>query len=136
MRLLISLLLLTLFLPVATHAQKKDSIDLFIADQMEQQGITGLSIGIVKNGKVIKAMGYGLANIELNVLASEKTVYKIASISKHLVATGIMKLEQDGKLKVSDPITKFINGAPSSWSSITIRHLLNQYPPDELHICI
>ena len=92
---------------------------------MKQQGIVGLSIGIVKNGKVIKAKGYGQANIELDIPASEKTVYKIASISKQFIAVGIMKLVQEGKLKVSDPITKFIKDAPAKWNSITIRHLLN-----------
>ena len=52
---------------------------------MKQQRITGLSIGIVRNGQVIKAKGYGQANIELNAPASEKTVYKTASISKQLL---------------------------------------------------
>lgn len=55
-----------------------------------------LSIGIIKNGKVIKAKGYGQANIELNVAASEKTIYKIGSVSKQFVAVGIMRLVQNG----------------------------------------
>jgi CubicO group peptidase (beta-lactamase class C family) len=118
-------LLLTLsFLPLTTVAQQ-DSIDAFIARQMKQQGIIGLSIGIVNNGKVIKAKGYGQANIELNAPASEETIYKIGSISKQFIAVGIMKLAEDGKLKLSDPIVKFIKDAPAKWNSITIRHLLN-----------
>ena len=125
MRQFIFFLFLTLFfLPLATIAQQ-DSIDVFIITQMKQQGIVGLSIGIVKNGKVFKAKGYGQANIELNIPASEKTVYKIGSVSKQFIAVGIMKLVQGGKLKVSDPITKSIKGAPAKWNSITIRHLLN-----------
>lgn len=118
------LLISSLFSSFASVAQQ-DSIDVFIAKQIKQQGIVGLSIGIVRNGKVVKAKGYGLANIELNVFASEKTVYKIASLSKQFVAAGIMKLVQEGRLKVSDPVTKFIKGAPPKWNSITIRHLLN-----------
>ena len=103
---------------------------------MKHQGIIGLSIGIVKNGKVIKAKGYGQANIELNIPASEKTVYKIGSISKQFIGVGIMKLVQEGKLELSDPITQFIKDAPAKWNSITIRHLLNHTsglpldPPD------
>jgi len=119
------LLYLTLFLLPLTTIAQQDSIDVFIANKMTQQGIVGLSIGIVKNGKVIKAKGYGKSNIELNVSASEKTVYKIASISKQFIAIGILKLIEEGKLKVSDPITKFIKDAPTTWNSITIRHLLN-----------
>lgn len=118
------LFVISLFLSFVTVAQQ-DSIDVFIAKQMKQQGIVGLSIGLVKNGKVVKAKGYGLANIELNVFASEQTVYKIGSISKQFVAVGIMKLVQDARLKVSDPVTKFIKDAPAKWNPITIRHLLN-----------
>lgn len=118
------LFLALFFLPFTTIAQQ-DTIDVFISNLMKQQGIIGLSIGIIKNGKVIKAKGYGLANIELNVPASEKTVYKIGSISKQFVAVGIMKLVQEGKLKVSDPVTKYIKDAPAKWNAITIRHLLN-----------
>jgi len=118
------LFLILFFLPLSTIAQQ-DSIDVFISSQMKQQGIIGLSIGIVKNGKVIKAKGYGQANVELNIPASEKTVYKIGSVSKQFIAVGVMKLVQEGKLKLSDPVTKFIKDAPASWNSITIRHLLH-----------
>lgn len=104
---------------------QEDSIDVFIAGQMKQQGIVGVSVGVVRNGRVVKAKGYGLANIELNVPASEKTVYKIASVSKQFVAAGIMKLVQEKKLSISDPVTKYIKGAPAKWNSITVRHLLN-----------
>jgi len=119
------ILFLSLFLLSLTTIAQQDSIDSFITKQMKQQGIVGLSIGVVKNGKIIKAKGYGQANIELGIPASEKSVYKIASVSKQFVAVGIMKLVQEGKLKVSDPITKFVKGAPAKWNSITIRHLLN-----------
>ncbi len=118
------LFLAAISLPVSVIAQQ-DSIDVFITHQMKQQGIMGLSIGVVKNGKVIRAKGYGLANIELNNAATEKTAYKIASLSKQFIAVGIMKLAEQGKLKVSDPITKFIKNAPAKWNSITIRDLLN-----------
>jgi CubicO group peptidase (beta-lactamase class C family) len=119
------ILFVTLIFLSFTAIAQQDSIDVFITNQMKQQGIIGLSIGIIKNGKVIKAKGYGQANIELNVPASEKTIYKIGSISKQFIAVGIMKLIQEGKLKLSDPITKFIKDAPAKWNFITIRHLLN-----------
>ncbi len=118
-------LFLTLFFLPSTTIAQQDSIDVFITNRMKEQGIVGLSVGIVKNGKVVKAKGYGLANIELNIPASEKTVYKIASISKQFIAVGIMKLVQEGRLRLSDPITKYIKNAPAKWNSITIRHLLN-----------
>ena len=116
---------LLFFIAAITTRAQTDSIDLFINNQLKQQGIVGLSLGIVKNGKIIKAKGYGYANLELKTPASERTVYKIASVSKQFVAAGIMKLVQEGTLNVSDPITKFIKDAPANWNAITIHHLLN-----------
>ncbi|HJP62554.1 MAG TPA: serine hydrolase domain-containing protein [Mucilaginibacter sp.] len=123
-RVIILLFLGITFSPLCTVAQE-DRIDQFIVQQMKTQGIPGLSIGVVTNGKVVKAKGYGLANLELNVPASEKSIYKIGSVSKHFIAVAIMKLAEDHQLNLADPVSKFINGAPLSWEKITIRNLLN-----------
>jgi CubicO group peptidase (beta-lactamase class C family) len=125
MKPLIFTLYLALFFSPFTTVAQEDNIDVFLNNQIQQQGIIGLSIGIVKGGKIIKAKGYGLANIELNVPATENTVYKIGSLSKQFIAVGIMKLVQEGKLKISDPVANYLNDSPEKWNSITIRHLLN-----------
>jgi CubicO group peptidase (beta-lactamase class C family) len=114
-----------LVVPGAKLNAQVQKIDSFINQQMKQQGIVGLSIGIVKNGKLLMAKGYGYANVEYKVPASEHSVYKLASVSKHMVATGIMLLAQERNLDLSDPITKFFNDAPASWNQVTVRHLLN-----------
>ena len=114
------------FLLISTFVNaQQDSIDRFLEKQIKEQRIVGLSIGIIKNGKLMKAKGYGSANLEHNVPATENTVYKLASVSKQMVATGIMKLVQEGKLKLTDKVTKFYKDAPAAWDKITIRHLLN-----------
>jgi hypothetical protein len=51
-------------------------------------------LAVVKEGKIIKAEGYGLANVEHNVAAKPETVYKIGSVSKQFLSTGIMLLVQ------------------------------------------
>lgn len=122
-RLLIVLLLA--FFVSGNLAAQHEKIDSFITRQMKEQGINGLSIAIVKNGKVFLTKGYGLANVELNAKASANTVYKIASISKQFIALAVMRLVQEKKLSLSDPVSKFIIDAPESWKSITIRHLLH-----------
>lgn len=73
----------------------------------------------------MKAKGYGNANLEHGVRASEKTVYKLGSVSKQMVATAIMKLVENGKVSLQDPVNRFFNDAPRHWNAITIRHLLN-----------
>lgn len=103
----------------------QDAIDKYIQSQIEQEKITGISVGIVKNGEVVKVKGYGKANIEHNIPASENTVYKLASVSKQFIATAIMKMIEDRKISLQDPVNKFFKDAPSQWNKITIRHLLN-----------
>ena len=68
--------------------------------------------------------GYGVADRKTNTPATPETVYKIASVSKQFIATGIMLLVQEGRLGVDDPVKKFIADVPAAWTRITIRHLL------------
>ena len=112
---------LLLTLSVAVQA---DKVDDYVKAQMERQHIPGISIVVIKDQKIIKSMGYGLANVELNVAATPDTVYKIGSVSKQFIATGILLLIQDGKISLDDNVGKFLDGTPDAWKPITIRHLL------------
>lgn len=112
---------LLLALSVAVQA---DKVDDYVKSQMERQHIPGISIVVIKDQKIIKSAGYGLANVELNVAATPETVYKIGSVSKQFIATGILLLIQDGKISLDDNVSKFLEGAPDAWKPITIRHLL------------
>jgi D-alanyl-D-alanine carboxypeptidase len=122
-RKLFSLLIVFLLLPQTT-AVRADNVDDYVKAEMQKQRIPGLSLAVVKEGKVIKAEGYGLANVELNVPARPETVYKIASVSKQFIATGIMLLLQEGRIGLDDKVGKYLDGTPESWNGVTIRHLL------------
>jgi CubicO group peptidase (beta-lactamase class C family) len=102
-----------------------DATDDFVRAEMKRQNIPGLSLAVVKDGVVIKAAGYGVADLKTKAPATPETVYKIASVSKQFIATGIMLLVQQGRLGVDDSVRKFIQGTPASWNRITIRHLLS-----------
>jgi CubicO group peptidase (beta-lactamase class C family) len=101
-----------------------DTVDLFVAAEMSRQHIPGLSLAVVRAGKVIKAQGYGTADLEHEIPVTPQTVFKIGSVSKQFLATGIMLLVQDGRLSVEDPIVTHFAGAPESWGGITLRHFL------------
>jgi CubicO group peptidase (beta-lactamase class C family) len=101
-----------------------DRTDEFIAAEMKRQGIPGLALVVVKEGSIVKAKGYGFANIKAKTPVTPQTVFKIGSVSKQFIATGIMLLVGDGRLRVDDPVGKYLDGAPASWSGITVRHLL------------
>lgn len=109
---------------VAAAGIHADEVDDFLRAEMKRQNIPGLSLAVLQHGKIIKSQGYGLANRTLNTPAAPDTVYKIASVSKQFIATGIMVLAQDGRLSVDDIVRKHLPDAPDAWSAITIRHLL------------
>ena len=114
-------------LPRALHqaaVAPVDRTDEYVRGEMERQKIPGLSLVVLKDGKIVKAAGYGVADRKANTPATPETVYKIGSISKQFIATGIMLLAQDGKLRVDDLVSKYLPDTPEAWSAITIRHLL------------
>lgn len=100
------------------------SIDEYIRAEMERQHVPGLSLAIVRDGKVVKAEGYGVANIEHDIPVRPETVFKIGSVSKQFIAVGVLLLVQDGKLSLDDPVSKYFTDAPETWRGITIRHLI------------
>ena len=117
-----SLAFVLLLLAVPARA---DTVDNYIAHRLKSDHIPGLSLVVIRNGKVIKSRGYGLANVELNVRADENTVYPIASVTKQFVATGILLLKQDGKIGLEDKVAGYLDDAPAVWKDVTIRQLLN-----------
>jgi D-alanyl-D-alanine carboxypeptidase len=101
-----------------------DAVDDYIEKQLKQNNLPGLSLAVVRDGKIEKARGYGLADVELSVPATEHTVYQWASVTKQFTATAIMLLVADGKLSLSDSIAQHYAKSPAAWSNVTIRHLL------------
>jgi CubicO group peptidase (beta-lactamase class C family) len=87
--------------------------------------VPGLSIAIVKQRKVVKILGYGFSNLEDNTAATPATVYRIGSVSKQFLAAGMMLLVEEGKVRLDDPVSKFIDQTPLTWKDITVRKLLS-----------
>lgn len=113
-----------LILLAASVIAQADKVDDYVKAEMQRQHIPGVSIAVVKDGKIIKAEGYGLANVELNVAARPETVYQIGSVSKQLIAAGVLLLIQDGKVRLEDKLSQYLEGTPETWKDITVRHLL------------
>jgi len=89
--LLVSLLIST-SVPV-----RADVVDEYVKAQMQTLHIPGLSIAVVEKGRLIKAAGYGLANMETDTPATPETVYKIASLSKQFLAAAVMLLVEEAR---------------------------------------
>lgn len=103
---------------------QEDAVDRFLRTEMRRQNIPGLALAVVRNGTVIKSAGYGLADIDQRRAVAPDTVFKIASVSKQFIATGVMLLAQEGRLRTEDPVSLYLREAPPGWAGITIHHLL------------
>lgn len=101
-----------------------DQVDEYVKQQMRELHIPGLSLAVLKEGRIVKASGYGMANVETNSLATPETVYKTASLSKPFIAAAILLLMQEGQIGLDDKVSKYLEGSPETWKEITVRHLL------------
>lgn len=111
-------------LSVQPAAIARDTVDRFVVAEMARMHVPGVSLAIVRGGRIVKAEGYGVADLEHQIPVRAHTVFKIGSVSKQFLATGIMLLAQDGRLAIDDPISKYVAGTPESWREITVRHFL------------
>ena len=107
-----------------TSPSTGDRIDEFVRAEMQRQRVPGVAIAVVKDGSAIKAQGYGQANVEHNVPVGPETIFESGSLGKQFTAVAVMLQVEDGRLALSDPLTKFFPDAPAAWRPITIRHLL------------
>ncbi len=105
---------------------RADWIDNFVKKEIIKRKIPGLSLAVIRDGKVIKATGYGFADLENKVPAAKDTVYEIGSISKQFAAEAVMLLVEENKINLDDSINKYLPAnAPETWQKITVRNLLN-----------
>lgn len=117
------------FLLVASGAGfAQDSYEVFIPiieKARLESGAPGISVAIVRGDRLVWSRGFGQADLENSVPAQADTVYRIASISKSIAATAVMRLVEQGKVGLNDTIWKYMPAYPKQGdNTITIRHLL------------
>jgi CubicO group peptidase (beta-lactamase class C family) len=123
--LLLALLLMCCLPAVAqlTPSQTK-AVDELITSYASEHHVPGLSVAVVQNGRAVMAQGYGFADVENKVQATADTVYRIASLSKSITASAVMKLVRTGKIDLDVPIQKYCTAFPQKSWPITTRELL------------
>lgn len=128
-------LLFTLFIFQTTQALSQDnsflqdSLDAYIKKGIKEWDIPGLSIVIVKDGKVVFMKGYGVRNTTTKEPVDENTLFMIASNSKLFTGTSLAQLEYNKKLSLNDKISKYYPDYqlydPVASQSATIRDMLS-----------
>jgi len=96
-----------------------------IAKQALARPTAGLSIAVARDGKVIFARAYGMANLEHSVPVTLETVFHIASISKNIESAVMLQLVDQGKMQLEDDVKKYLPEAPTHGHKVTVKQLLN-----------
>jgi D-alanyl-D-alanine carboxypeptidase len=102
-----------------------DPIDRYIRAEMANQRLPGVALAVIRNGKPIAVRTYGSENLETGTPVTRDTSFRLASISKQMLAAGMMLLVSDSKVSLDDPISKYLKDPPESWRGITIRQVLS-----------
>jgi CubicO group peptidase (beta-lactamase class C family) len=97
-------------------------------DQIVQSYVDGKqfmgSVLVARGNNVLISKGYGSANLEWDIPDSPSTKFRLGSVTKQFTAASILLLEERGKLKVEDPVKKYMPDAPAAWDKMTIFHVL------------
>ncbi|HVI70778.1 MAG TPA: serine hydrolase domain-containing protein [Pyrinomonadaceae bacterium] len=129
-------LILVLTISCLARNSVETRVDEYIRAEMQAQQIPGLALAVIKDGKMVIARGYGLANVEHQVPVKPETIFQSGSTGKQFTATAVMMLVEEGKLSLDDKITRHFPDGPEAWQNITVRHMLTHtsgmtdYPQD------
>jgi CubicO group peptidase (beta-lactamase class C family) len=117
-------ILLVVAVQTASSPAPIDSIDRYVRSEMARQRIPGLSMAVLRGDSIILARGWGEANVEHRVPASDSTIYQSGSVGKQFTSALVLRLVGDNRLGLDDPIRRWLPEGPSRWGRVTVRQLL------------
>lgn len=123
------LVVVVLFVVIASGALAQtsaaDPVADYVRGEMQKQHIPGLALLVARGGKTVRAEGFGMSNVELQVPVKPETIFQSGSVGKQFTATAVMMLVEESKIGLDDPLTKFFKDAPAIWKGVTVRELLS-----------
>ena len=121
-----------------TEAERFDDIRGLIKKELATASMPSIAVAVVRDGRIIWEEGFGWADREKHIQATEHTRYPLASISKPITATGLMVLVQAGKIELDRPINDYLGSAKvrarvGDATRATVRRLANHSSGLPLH---
>jgi CubicO group peptidase (beta-lactamase class C family) len=123
------IILINLIISINLHAQEKNVIpglDNYISNifrVLQVDTMPGASVLVAQNGEIVYHKGFGYADVEKKIPVTPDTKFKIGSVSKQFTAVAILKLQEEGKIKTADKLSKYIPDFPRG-NEVTISQLL------------
>jgi CubicO group peptidase (beta-lactamase class C family) len=140
LRLAVTILFLAAAALAQSFAQSSEThfgaVETYVKSEMDRQHIPGLALMVARDGKIVRAQGFGFSNLEHRVAVKPETIFQSGSVGKQFTATAVMMLVEEGKIGLDDSITKYFPDAPAAWKPVTVRNLLSHtggftdYPKD------
>ncbi len=102
----------------------------FLADSVAEkiigkEEVPGMTVALAKDGKILFRRNYGKSDLEMDTNVDDNTVFGLASVTKQFTAATIMRLVEQCKISLDDPLTKFFPDYPLQGNIVTIHNLLN-----------
>jgi CubicO group peptidase (beta-lactamase class C family) len=107
----------------ASGPDSSSRVDEYMNSQVKTSRFSG-SILVARGGKVLLVKGYGLANIELNVINDPGSKFRLGSVTQQFTAMAILELQEEERLNIQDSVCKYIPDCPDDWQAIKIVNLL------------
>jgi CubicO group peptidase (beta-lactamase class C family) len=105
------------------YAEKLRGFEEFVKKQMEIDKIPGLTIGFIKDG-FLWAKGFGYSDLENKTPATSQSIYRLASVTKPMTAMAVLRLVEQGKIKLDAEIQTYVPAYPKQKWPVTVRELL------------
>jgi CubicO group peptidase (beta-lactamase class C family) len=109
--------------PLASQSLET-KVDSIATSVLRATGVPSASVAVVQNGKLVLAKAYGSSRLEPQQAATTSMRYAIGSISKQFTAAALLLLQEEGKLRIDDPVGKYVPGL-SRGNEVTIRQILS-----------
>jgi CubicO group peptidase (beta-lactamase class C family) len=118
-------------IPTTASAPALDTaaLDAYVTRLMRDYDVPGVGLAIVQHGQIAYTQGYGVRDVSTGAPVTPNTQFAIGSITKSFTALGVMLLVQEGKVKLDDPVTKYLPefklSDPAVTAKVTVCHLLS-----------
>jgi len=102
----------------------RSAIDRTMDGPIKEGKVAGASISVMRRGETIISKSYGSADLELDVPMPSDASFEIGSVTKQFTAAAILRLAEQGKLSLDDPVTRLRPDLPAPYRAVTLAHLL------------
>jgi CubicO group peptidase (beta-lactamase class C family) len=108
-----------------TDAERAAAIDEVAHSLVTQQGIPGVAIAVLRDGKPFRTVTLGTSDLATGAPVTTATPFQLSSTTKLLSSTGVLLLVADGKVRLDAGIGDYLDGLPPAWQPVTVRQLLS-----------